>query len=384
VAEATVETVVTGGPALVRCHHCDHAVPAGDFCGYCGAHLAVQHTASRARGHFFAAAPGEHLFHFNVITTLFPHLPHRRSHAFLWGLVGGFGVIAVLAGLHLFAAATAVAALLLPVLYLLYLREVEVYEHEPIQVLLLTFGSGIVLGAVSTLVIGPMVTDAALRGEQVRTVLISGLALPVVDQVLMLAGPLLLLTRRHFNETLDGLAFGVASALGYSMAALLVAQWPVLSGPLFATGSVTDWALNLTRDGILVAVVNASTTGLITASIWLRRHGRGRGYHESWRWGVPAAVIVALVAQIVLGTLSAVLPNLFLEVVVWGIAAAVLIVYLRLVLHHALLEEGAEHEVGPVAECTECHRMVPTMLFCPACGAARSASPKGGRAPAPA
>jgi rRNA maturation endonuclease Nob1 len=68
----------------------------------------------------------------------------------------------------------------------------------------------------------------------------------------------------------------------------------------------------------------------------------------------------------------------------WGIAAAVLIVYLRLVLHHALLEEGAEHEVGPVAECTECHRMVPTMLFCPACGAARSASPKGGRAPAPA
>lgn len=339
----------------------------------------VQHAASRARGHFYAAAPGEHLFHFNVITTLFPHLPHRRSHAFLWGLVSGFALIAVMAGLHLFAAATAVAALLLPVLYLLYLREVEVYEHEPFLVLLVTFVLGTGLGALSTFVIGPLLTDAALRGDQVRTVVISGLALPLVDQLLMLAGPLILLSRPHFNETLDGLAFGVASALGYSMASLLVAEWPVLSGPLYATGTVTDWALSLTRDGILVAVVNASTTGLITASIWLRRHGRGRGYHESWRWGVPAAVIVAIGSQIVLGTLSAVLPNLFLEVAVWAIAAALLVVYLRLVIHHALLEEGAEHEIGPVGECTECHRLVPTMLFCPACGAARSASPKGRR-----
>lgn len=383
VAEGSVETVVAGGPALVRCHHCDHAIPAGDFCGHCGAHLAVHHTASRGRNHFFAASPGEHLFHFNVVTTLFPHLPHRRSHAFLWGLVVGFALIALLAGLHLFAAATAVAALLLPTLYLLYLREVEVYEHEPLVVLLATFVAGTGLGAISTLVIGPLLTDAAIRGDQVRTVLISGLGLPILDQLLMVAGPLLLLTRRHFNETLDGLAFGVASALGYSMSALLVAQWPVLTGPLFSAGSVTDWALSLTRDGILVSIVNASTTGLITASIWLWRHGRSRGYHESWRWGVPAAVVVAFGAQVVLGTISAVLPSLFLEVVVWAIAAAVLVVYLRLVLHHALLEEGAEHEVGPVSECTECHRMVPAMLFCPACGAARSASSKRSRSPAP-
>jgi hypothetical protein len=50
--------------------------------------------------------------------------------------------------------------------------------------------------------------------------------------------------------------------------------------------------------------------------------------------------------------------------------------YLRLVIHHALLEEGAEHEVGPVGPCPECRRLVPAMLFCPACGVARSAASK--------
>jgi hypothetical protein len=59
-----------------------------------------------------------------------------------------------------------------------------------------------------------------------------------------------------------------------------------------------------------------------------------------------------------------------------ALVAALLLLYLRLVLHHALLEEGAEHEIGTLAPCPECNRLVPTMLFCPACGVARSAASK--------
>ena len=67
-------------------------------------------------------------------------------------------------------------------------------------------------------------------------------------------------------------------------------------------------------------------------------------------------------------------------VVLLAAISIVLLLYVRVVIHDALLVEGAEHGVGPEAPCPECHRMVPTMAFCPACGAARAAGTKQGRA----
>jgi len=378
-AEATVETLVEGGLPLVTCHHCEHAVPSGDYCGHCGAHLALRQEGDRQRGFSYAAAPHEHVYQLNVITTLFPHLPHRRGHAFLWTLIAGATVLILLAGFHLFAAATAVAAFLLPTLYLLYLYEVEIYEHEPWQVVGATFAVGTGLGLIFSLIVGPGLSRTALSGDVGASVLLGGFALPLIAQALMLAGPLLLITREHFDDALDGLTFGAASALGFSLASMLVALWPILDGPLVGVGSALDWGLRLLRLGILVALVNATTTGLITASLWLYRHGRRRHYHEGWHWGLPASILVAFGSQIALGVLSSLISDLLVVVLLWIVGAAVLMLYLRLVIHHALLEEGAEHEIGPNAPCPECHRVVPTMLFCPACGVARSAAPKTGR-----
>ena len=104
-----------GAPSLVVCPHCDSSVPQGDFCGHCGAHLA---TADTSRRHAFAAMPNEPVVHFNVISTLFPHLSHRHGGPFRWALLSGIVLVVLLAALHLFAAATAAAALLLPALYL--------------------------------------------------------------------------------------------------------------------------------------------------------------------------------------------------------------------------------------------------------------------------
>ena len=72
------------GPPLVNCPHCESVVPAGDFCGHCGAHLI---TASTSRTHAFAAVPSERVAHPSIISTLFPHLPHRRGGAFRWALI---------------------------------------------------------------------------------------------------------------------------------------------------------------------------------------------------------------------------------------------------------------------------------------------------------
>lgn len=84
--------------------------------------------------------------------------------------------------------------------------------------------------------------------------------------------------------------------------------------------------------------------------------------------------------QVALGLLAE-LPSLLVSTLLWLLGAAVLGVYLRLVLHHALLAELADREIGPDAPCPECHRLVPTMQFCPACGVARRA---GSRRPAAA
>jgi len=89
--------------------------------------------------------------------------------------------------------------------------------------------------------------------------------------------------------------------------------------------------------------------------------------------------VVALGAQMIVGALSFVIPDLLVQVVVTAVAAVVLLLYLRLVIHRALLAEGALHDIGPDAPCPECHRVVPTMLFCPACGVNRTASPKHSR-----
>jgi len=184
--------------------------------------------------------------------------------------------------------------------------------------------------------------------------------------------------RSRLREPLDGLTFGAASALGFTLASSLTAVWPLIAGPLIGVGSAFDWAVRLLQAGILISLINASTTGLITASLWLHRYDlrRSRG---AWYANILTTLVVALGAQIAVGMLSFVIPDLITQVVITALAAIALLLYLRLVIHRALLAEGAVHEIGPDGPCPECHRVVPTMLFCPACGVNRSASSKHSR-----
>jgi PrsW family intramembrane metalloprotease len=364
------------GPPLVNCPHCGMVVPAGDFCGHCGAHLV---TASTSRTHAFAAVPSERVAHPSIISTLFPHLPHRRGGAFRWALIAGGTAVLLLASLHLFAPATVAASFLLPVLYLLYLYEVEVYEDEPWLLIAATMITGAVLGYAVSTYSGEALSRLNLTGDRENAFVLAGVAIPIVAQALMLAGPLFLyLFRPRYREPLDGLTFGAASALGFTLTSSLVAFWPLIGGSLVASGAPLDWSLRLLRAGILVSLINASTTGLVTAAVWLHRYDRRRA-GLPWTTSILATLIVAVVAQVVIGMLGFAIPDLVASTAVLLVATLALLLYVRLVIHQALLVEGAEHEIGPEAPCPECHRVVPTMAFCPACGAARAAGTKQGR-----
>ncbi|HEY3195251.1 MAG TPA: PrsW family glutamic-type intramembrane protease [Candidatus Dormibacteraeota bacterium] len=346
-------------------------VPAGNYCGHCGAHLI---TANSSRRHAFAAVPSEHVVHLSIVSTLFPHLAHRRGGAFRWALLAGSTGVVVLAALHLFAPATAAAVFLLPVLYLLYIYEVEVYDSEPWLLIAATLAAGAVLGYIFTAATGDTVARLTLTGDTADSFLLSGVALPIAAQSLMLAGPLFLyFFRPELREPLDGVTFAAASALGFTLSTTLTAMWPLLGGPLIGTGSPLDWALRLLSAGILTSLINAGTTSLLTAGIWLHRYDRRRAA-RGWEASILTTLVVAVGVQVSVGALTAVIPDVVLQVGVRGLAAAALVIYLRLVIHQALLAEGAEHEIGPDARCPECHHVVPTMLFCPSCGVARSAA----------
>ncbi|MGA8922601.1 MAG: PrsW family glutamic-type intramembrane protease, partial [Candidatus Dormiibacterota bacterium] len=353
------------GPPLVTCPHCGSKVPAGDFCGHCGAHL---RSGSARRTHAFAAVPSQSVAHISIVTTLFPHLPHRRGRPFRVALVAGGAAVVVLAALHLFAPATVAAVFVIPLLYLIYLYEVEVYESEPWLVIGATMVAGAILGYAFTALAGEAVVRSNLTADRDTAFVLSGLTIPVVAQALMLAGPLFLyLFRPRFREPLDGLTFGAASALGFTVASSLTAFWPLIGGPLVSSGSRLDWAVRLTRAGLLVSLVNASTTALVAAALWLHRYDR-RHANREWQSSILAALLVAFGLQIALGMIGFAVQDLVIGFAILGLATLALLLYVRLVVHQALLVEGAEHEIGPDEPCPECQRVVPLMAFCPACG----------------
>jgi len=117
----------------MRCDHCSHDVPDGVFCTRCGAHQGTTYEFgnARTREHRYAAHPAEHVAQPSVITTLFPHLGHHKVHEFRWALIVGLAGVLVLYIAGLITAAILVSAFLVPVLYLIYLYEAQVYKHEP-------------------------------------------------------------------------------------------------------------------------------------------------------------------------------------------------------------------------------------------------------------
>lgn len=361
---------------LGECPHCGRDVPVGAFCGSCGASL----TASPGGGrlHAYAASPGEHVARPAVISTLFPHLPHRHANVFREAFGIGVLIVILLAALRLYTSALIASALLLPLLYLLYLYEVEVYEERPVAVLAATFVVGAALGTGNALLTAHFAA-VALSGT-VRGPFITGVVQPVIAQLLMIAGPLLLLSRAQFDEALDGLTFGVTSALGFTLATVLTGYWHTFTAPLVGEGAVsTELVLGVVRAGILVAIVNACTTATITAMLWQERRGRSpRRRVGAWR-RLNAAIVVAFAAQVALGLISYYIGSLLGLVLLWAFAAVLLLIWLRVLLHHALLDEATDIGVGPLSPCPECHRMVPAMNFCPVCGVHRQAARKQDR-----
>jgi PrsW family intramembrane metalloprotease len=363
----------------VRCDHCAHDVPDGVFCTRCGAHQGTTGELGDAklREHRYAAHPAEHVVQPSVFTTLFPHLGQHKIHEFRWAFVVGLAGIVVLWIAGLITAAILVATFLVPVLYLIYLYEAQVYRDEPAIVLGFTIGGGAVVGLIVTLIeralfdpysnIGNPLHNA---GIDVGTVLFLGLLVPVVQEVVKPLPAIFMTNRAEFPETVDGLVFGVAAGLGFSVAESLVAFSSALTSlpPHLAPG---NWIYDLASLAVFQPLLQGSATGMIVAAIWRYRRGRLAGREIG---GIAMAVLAHVAFS--LGTQllkdSSASP---LFILVWqAVVVGALLIYIRYLLHHALLEEAA-HMGFAETVCPNCHMHIVASGFCPNCGVALTAAP---------
>ena len=171
----------------MKCSHCNRDVPDGVFCTVCGNHEATTKQAgnSAKRVSHYAAFPGEHVFHPGIFTTLFPHLGQHKVHEFRWAFLAGVAAVFVLDVAGMVSAAILTAALLIPVLYLIYLYEAQVYRDAPATALGFTIGGGVVLGIIVTVIVDHFTSSAALGGpvgSDTGTLVTLCIVVPIVQE----------------------------------------------------------------------------------------------------------------------------------------------------------------------------------------------------------
>jgi hypothetical protein len=336
--------------------------------------------------HRYAAHPAEHVLQPSVFTTLFPHLGHHKIHEFRWAFAVGLAGILVLYLAGLITAAILVAVFLVPVLYLIYLYEAQVYRDEPAVVLGFTIGGGILVGIVVTVVERIVYNPFLDVGNPLRSagigiggLLFLGLVVPIVQEVLKPLPALFLPNRGDFPETIDGLVFGIASGLGFGLAESLIGFSSVLTG-LPALVAPANWIYDLASLAVFQPLLQGSATGMIVATVWRYRRGRLSGREIG-------GVAMAVVAHIAFAGGTQVLKDAAVSqllVLIWqAVVVGALLVYIRYLLHHALLEEAA-HMGFAETMCPNCHMHIVASGFCPNCGGALTAAPnaiKRGRRP---
>jgi hypothetical protein len=367
-----------GGTERTECPHCGAAVPAAEYCGACGAHLAYPHAGAARRFHAYAPFPEEPVLRISVTTSMFPHL--SRNSKLLFRLAVGVivALLVLFALLKWQAPMIAVAACGFPILYLLYVVEIDDPERSsfrvPVAVALLL---GAVLG-VAWGIVGGRFVDRALSltlGVSLTTsnALIAAVVVPAVGVVLMAVPVTVLRIARHSSESLDGFVLGAVGALAFGLAASIEQLSSLLRTGQVSELSFTSTLTQVALRGFASPLIAALTIGLFGAGLWLRRHNRVAGFQRVATQPVFALAFALLVA-VGLGFCDiAVLPDLAL-LLVHLVAAALVVVVTRVCLHDILLAELHPVTIGAPEVCPHCRRLVPAMAFCPHCGVARVAT----------
>jgi RsiW-degrading membrane proteinase PrsW (M82 family) len=336
---------------------------------------------------------------FKLVSTIMPQGSGRQPYTYKVALGVALLLTVVTAALGALPVAIMVAAFAIPIVYVLYLYDVNLWEDEPIPVVVAAFLLTGVLAAVFTWLWSDQIglsldtigsNDAGPVG---RDLLILLLLVPVVSVLIQQVGPLYLASRPRYDDLMDGFTFGVVAGVGFACFETLVLHWGWISGGFAGPGSgAGTWISIVVLQGFVKPLIYGSAAGLAVAEF----SGLGEkydGFTARWVIGVLQAIVVNALFQggvYLLGFvggqgswIGAVLG------VIWGLLLlGALIVLVRTVLHKGLLEAalesaargGSNHASGEQAFCTRCEMpLLPHSDFCSACGNATRSVPKSER-----
>ena len=376
----------------MECPRCRTEIPdAAHFCPVCGND---QRTGDSARRRSFAAKPDEPVASFALISSIMPRGSGQRPQTYRLALTIALVVALVAAIFGAMPIAVLVAAFAVPIVYIVYMYDVNLWEDEPVPVtglaFLLTGALAVVWTIVWTLLRGPVSFATPSFGGSgtgaptLGTFLLVAILVPVVGEAIRQVGPVLLASRPQFDDLMDGLTFGVISGVGYATFDTLVRHWALLTGGI-QTADPGLWVSLIFLEGFVKPLIMGTATGLAVAEF----SGLGRGYDgftPRYVRGLLAAVL-ANVAYAAGTYLFSFLGSATLGVllsIVWGLLIlGILILRVRVVLHTGLMEAALEHAartagVGPDGElgfCAQCEMpLQPGAAFCAACGTAVNAT----------
>lgn len=373
----------------MECRYCEVPVPAGAFCGLCGAHLTPEpgDGPQWLRLRTFGASPNEGLMRPSITSSLFPHLTRRSRVPFRIGLVLILISLLAFSFVRVPAALITVSALGLPLLFVLYLAEADVFRDVPRHLLAIVAVLGAALGIGWVLMTGEMVARSygvpMSAGLALHHLLKEGLLIPAAGMVLMVLPPVVVrLFRPVRREALDGFVIGALGAIIFAGCATLSRL-----APQFATGLIAHnrpikgLVVEATLHGITVPLTAAVAGGLVGMALWFT--GQKDNPHEHPGRTRAALILLAGLVLLIHAGLGVVDIMGFPQTTMLTAHLALTVVALlalRVALQLALLHEAHDPiERDEPLLCVHCEHVVPDMAFCPACGVATRASSRTSR-----
>ncbi len=258
-----------------------------------------------ARRRSFAAKPDEPVASFALISSIMPRGAGERPQTYRIALTIALVVALVAAIFGAMPIAVLVAAFAVPIVYIVYIYDVNLWEDEPIPVTGLAFALTGVLAigftALWTFLRGPMPfgTETFEGGlssaPAVGTFLLVALLVPIVGEAIRQIGPVLLASRPEFDDLMDGLTFGVISGVAYACFDTLVRHWDLLTGGL-QDRDPGLWVSLIFLEGFVKPLIMGTATGIACAEF----SGLGRGYDgftPRYFRGIAEAVLANIAYQ---------------------------------------------------------------------------------------
>src|SRR5687768_9776968 len=115
----------------MQCKHCRADNPeVARYCWQCGQPVGRAAAGAARGGRAYSIQPGENVGQLALISTLLPATNRGAADDYRWALSGGFALTLLLTAVGLLPAAVVVAAFLLPVTYLVYMHDVNLWENR--------------------------------------------------------------------------------------------------------------------------------------------------------------------------------------------------------------------------------------------------------------